>query len=352
MTRDRSDGKDGVSRREFVRGGSFVAAGAVLGLGAGPTGLLRSLEADEAAPGKAAGDETPPIPRKVLGRTGVEVSIIGLGTAILGHQNGNNPDLPKLIEVFSEAIDRGINYVDTARIYGRAEEALNTVLKTRRDKVFLVTKVWASTRDEAEKSFHESLSKMGVESVDLLHLHSAGDKDIDKVLGKGGSWEFLAAAKKAGKTRFLGVTGHSRPANFVRVLETGAVDVLMVAMNFVDRHIYGFEEKVLPTARRHKTGIMAMKIYGGVKGGFPNYGAKTPHPSQLDAGYHVRSIAYAKALEGVTGMVIGAHDRGQLLESIRRVVATKPLTREEFDALVSEGKTIATGWTPRFGPVI
>lgn len=336
------------SRREFVRSGSLFLAGAALGLSR--SAVVFPAEEAKAAE-KPARTDTPSIPRRVLGRTGVEVSILGLGTACLGHQNDNNPEISKLIDVYGEAIDRGINYVDTGRIYGRAEEALQAVLKTRRDKVFLVTKAWANTLEEAEKSFNESMKKLGVDHVDVLHLHSTGDKDIDKVLGKGGSWEFMEKAKSDGRARFLGITGHSRPANFLRLLETGKVDVMMVAMNFVDRHIYGFEEKVLPAARKQKTGVMAMKVFGGIKGGFKNYPSRTPFPAQMPEEFHKRSMAYVKALEGVTGMVIGVHSREQLLENIKNAVETKPLSREEFDKLCEEGKTLASGWRDRFGPV-
>ncbi|MBI4602285.1 MAG: aldo/keto reductase [Planctomycetes bacterium] len=336
-----------LTRRAFVRGTSALVAGAALGLGRGLEAQPRPpLTVEEV---KALG----PIPKAVLGRTGLEITIVGLGTALLGHQNSNKPEIPKLVGVFGEALDLGINYVDTARMYGGAEEALKTVLKGRRDKVILATKVWPRefTAKEAEDTFHESLRTLGVDSVDVLHLHSAGDKDMDKVLAKGGTWEFLEKAKAAGKARFLGMSGHSRPANFLRLLETDKVDVLMVAMNFVDRHIYGFEEKVLPVARKHKTGVLAMKVYGGITGGFQNYGAKTPHPSQLDASHHVRSIAYAKSLEGVAALVLGVHSSEQLRENVKRVLETRPLSKEDFDKLCEEGKTIAAGWTPRFGPV-
>lgn len=327
-----------MTRRDFVRDSTLAIAGTALGLSA------THLGAADPVPG--------PIPRAVLGRTGVEVGIVGLGTALLGHQNNNKPEIAKLVRVFSEAIELGLTYIDTARIYGGAEEALRTVLKGQRDKVFLATKVWANTAAEAEKSFHESLATLGVESVDVLHLHSAGDKDIDKVLGPEGAWEFLEKAKKGGKCRFLGITGHSRPANFVRLLETDRVDCLMVAMNFVDRHIYGFEEKVLPVAIQHKTGVMAMKVYGGVHGGFQNYGSPTPQPAQLKRELHMQSIRYVKSLPGVTGMVIGAHTAEQVRENIQRVLEARPLAREELDRLIAQGKEIATGWSPRFGPVV
>jgi hypothetical protein len=337
-----------LSRRDFVqRGGGALVAGAALGvLGGLPATLLHGEE-------KALKDaRSGTIPRKVLGRTGIEVSILGLGTALLGHQNNNNPEIKKLIEVYSEALDRGITYVDTGRIYGRAEEALGTVVNSggRRDKIFLATKVMEDERDKAEKSFEESLRLLKVEHVDVLHLHSTGDRDLDKVLAPGGLWDYFLKMKKEGKTRFLGITGHNRPLKFRRMLETDQVDVMMVAMNFVDRHIYGFEEKVLPVALKHKTGVMAMKVFGGVEGGFRNYTAKTPHPSQLALEHHRRSIAYAKSIEGLTGMVLGVHGREQLEENIRRVLEVEPLAKEDFDKLCAEGKAIAAGWDARFGP--
>jgi predicted aldo/keto reductase-like oxidoreductase len=333
-----------VSRRDFLRT-STLAAGAGLALSAAGA----RLGADESeTPAKA----TPPVPRKPLGRTGLEVSILGLGTALLGHQNGNNPEIPKLVRVFSDAIDRGITYVDTARIYGGAEEALSQVLPGRRDKVVLATKVWADTYEAARESFEKSLSVMKLEEVDILHLHNAGSKDIDKVLGKGGSWEFIQEAKKAGRARFIGITGHEHPQKFVRMLETGTVDVLMIAMNFVDRFIYGFEDVVLPVARKHATGVLAMKVFGGVEGGFRNYPTRTPRPSQLAAEHHLSAIRYAKSLEGVAGMVIGVHTSEQVHRNIEMVVSAEPLSPAEFAALYYKGKAISADWSPRFGPPV
>jgi predicted aldo/keto reductase-like oxidoreductase len=324
-----------LSRREFVRAGGILAAAAV------GCRLLETRAAEAAA-----------IPRRPLGRTGAEVSILGLGTAPMGHRNSNHPELPPLLSVFSEAIERGINYLDTARIYGRAEEALGEVLAQRRDKVFLVTKIWAEEYGEAEKKFNESLHWLKVDHVDLLHLHSTGDKNIDKVLGEKGSWAYFKKMKKEGRARFLGLTGHSRPANFVRMIEeTGEVDAIMVAMNFVDRHTYGFEEKVLPVARKHGVGVMAMKVFGGIRGSFPNYGAATPHPSQMERDLHGEAVRYALSLEGVTGMVIGVHDADQLRQNIQRVLAAKPLEKGDLAALIEKGKSLAGEWGPRFGPV-
>lgn len=339
-----------LSRREFVRHGGRLIAGAALGLGC-KGALERGPE--PAAPGGLEGMRdapTPPVPRAVLGKTGAEVSVLGLGTGSLGHQNQNEPDQDKLQRIFGDAIDRGITYVDTAPTYGGAQKALRQVLRDRRGRVFLATKIHAETAADAEILLDRSLAELGTDHVDLLHLHNLGAKDVDKVLGKGGSWEYFLKAKEKGKTRFVGLTGHERPAKYLRMLETGTVDAIMVVMNFVDRHTYGFEEMVLPAARARGTGVMAMKVFGGLRGGFQSYGSKEDQPSKVEEGGHEKAIAYIRSLEGVAGMVIGVFSAEQVLWNIRAAAASKPLPKEAFEKLCEEGKALAPAWGPRLGP--
>jgi hypothetical protein len=274
------------------------------------------------------------------------VSVLGLGTANMGEGPQSTEECAA---VFAEAIDRGINYIDTARIYGNAETALGRVLKTRRERVFLVTKCMTDTEADARASFEKSLAELGVEHVDLLHLHSTGDRDVEKVLGEGGAWGYLQRMKKEGRTRFVGITGHNRPAKFLRLLDTGAVDVMMVAMNFVDRHTYGFEHKVLPRARELGTGVMAMKVYGGIRGGFAF--TRVRRPSQMDPAFLQIAMRYALGLDGVTGVVVGAHDAGELRQNIRFALSAPALSDPEREALERHGREVAQQWGPRFGPV-
>ena len=326
------------SRREFI-------AAAAAGLG----GLAVLGGAETGRPPQA-------LPRRALGRTGVEVTVLGLGTGPMGHRNGNNPDLPTLVEAFGEAIDRGITYVDTARNYGPSEVALGEVLRTRRDKVFLAAKVMADTFDEARARFAETMGRLRVERLDLLHLHSVGERDVDAVLRpKDGAWAFLRKLKEEGRTRFLGLTAHSRPEKVARMIrETGDVDAIMVALNFVDRHVYGFEEKVLPLAREKGIGVMAMKVFGGVRAsglaGFANYGAPTPQPAQMPAGLQLDAMRYILSLEGVAGMVIGPGSAAEVRENIERIRAARPLAPADLAALVEKGKALAPAWGPRWGP--
>ena len=337
-------GQEDLSRRDFLESGSLLVGGASSGLFS-PALSASDKPGEERASKEDGASGLGPVPQKVLGRTGERVSVLGLGTACMGE---GPEDVEECAAVFSEAIDLGINYVDTARIYLDAETALGRVLKTRRDKVFLVTKCMTDTRADAEKSFETSLRELAVDHVDLLHLHS-GDRDLDKVLSPGGAWDYFLKLKAQGKARFLGITGHNRPEKFLRMLATDQVDVMMVAMNFVDRHTYGFEEKVLPTARKHKTGVMAMKVFGGISGGFAFNRMK--RPSQMDPIHLQIAVRYSLSLEGVTGVVIGVHNSVELRQNIRYVLNAPPLSPSELAALDAHGKQIAQEWGPRFGPV-
>lgn len=308
----------------------------------GSAGLALSAAAHRA---RAADDS--PLPRRVLGRTQARVSILGLGTAPIGEAR---VEVPKAVQIFSEVIDRGVNYVDTARIYGIAEEALGQVLATRRDRVFLATKVWVETAADAEKSLTESLRQLRVDHVDLVHIHHIGGKNLEKVLAPDGVLAYLVKQKEAGKLRFIGLSGHARPPHFLKLLETDQIDVVMPVMNYADRNIYNFEGQVLPECRKRNVGVVAMKVYAGIKGGFPNHrkasvGCNTP-PERL-----LQALAYALDLEGVSVANIGPFTLEEALHNVQLARQYRPLTTEERADLLAYGQQLATTLGPRYGPV-
>jgi hypothetical protein len=320
-----------LNRREFFRRTALAGASLALARGLAP----------------AAAPDDGPLPTRVLGRTGTRVTILGLGTAPIGEAQIDRQEAEK---IFGEVMDRGVNYIDTARGYGHAEEVLGNLVPSRRDKLFLVTKVWVETAADAEKSFNESLRRLKVDHVDLVHIHHVGGKDIDKVLAKDGVLEYLLKQKAAGKLRFIGMSGHARPARFLRMLETKQIDVMMTVMNYADRHIYDFEGKVLPECRQQNVGVVAMKVYAGIKGGFPNHrkgwvGCNTP-PERLPL-----ALAYALDLEGVSSAVIGPFTLEQALKNIELARAYKPLTDAQRADLLAVGKELAGTLGPRYGPV-
>jgi hypothetical protein len=299
--------------------------------------------------GSAAAAETVegPLPTRVLGRTGAKVTILGLGTAPVGEAFVEPKEAAR---IFGEVMDRGVNYIDTAQIYGHAEEVLGQLVPSRRDQLFLVTKVWTDSAAQAQQSFEESLRKLKVDHVDLVHIHHIGGKDIDKVLAKDGVLEYLRRQKAAGKLRFIGMSGHASPPRFLRMLETGQIDVVMAVMNYADRNIYDFESQVLPECRKQNVGVVAMKVYAGIKGGFPNHkkgwvGCNTP-PELLP-----KALAYALDLPGVSAAVVGPFTWEQAVQNVELARRYKPLGASERQELLAFGQELASKLGPRYGPV-
>ncbi len=161
---------------------------------------------------------------------------------------------------------------------------------------------------------------------------------------------YLLRQKEAGKTRFVGISGHSRVETFVPVLETGQIDVVMMAMNFIDRYIYGFEQRVLPVANKHNVGVACMKVFGGVRGGFGAADGPNPGP-QMDTRYIQQAIRYAMGLPGVATLVIGPHTVEQLRQNVQLVSQYKPLSDEEHVELAKLGRQFAGQWGEHYGPV-
>ncbi len=315
-----------ISRREFLRA-------------AGAGGL--------ALPALGSSGRRGELATRILGRTGAKVTVLGLGTAPAGEK-------PLPVEegarIFAEVLDRGVNYVDTARVYNKAEEMLGEVLPRRRDRLFVATKVSVDTAEGAQKSLETSLRQMKIEQVDLVHIHNVGSRNVDKVLAKDGALEYLLS-QKGKKTRFVGCTGHSRASHFKRLLETGQIDVVQCVLNYADRNIYNFEEKVLPLARKHKCGIVAMKVYVGIKGGFPNH-RRAEVGCVTGPEWMPSAIAYALDVEGVSTALVGPFTVEQGVQNVEFASKYAPLAAERRAALLEHGRKLVTdGLGPRYGPV-
>jgi predicted aldo/keto reductase-like oxidoreductase len=326
-------GGDGVrmDRRRFLQ--ALACAGAGLALAARPLG--------------AAEPTIEGLPTRILGRTKQRVTILGLGTAPIGEGPG---EVPEAVRVFGEVLDRGVNYVDTARIYGHAEEALGHLLPKRRDRLFVVTKVWTDSAAGAEKALSESLRLLKIDHVDLVHIHNIGDKDLGKVQAADGVLPYLLKQKEAGKLRFIGLSGHCGASRFVEMLKTDQIDVVMTVLNYADRYTYEFESKVLPECRKRNVGVVAMKVYVGIKGGFPNhkkgYVGCATKPELLP-----QAMAYALDLEGVAVANVGPYTMEQAIQNVEFAKRYKPLTAAERESLLACGRQLAAEIGPRYGPV-
>jgi aryl-alcohol dehydrogenase-like predicted oxidoreductase len=287
------------------------------------------------------------LPKRALGKVGIRVPPLSLGTAPMGHAFYRPEPFE---EVLNAAIDAGVTYIDTARLYDVAEERLAPILAKRRKELFLVTKTWSKTRDDALRSLEKSLSLLGVDSVDLCHMHNVSQYTPREAIGKGGLLEGLQEARRRGWIRHIGCTGHMLPDKFVPVIETGEIEVLMVAMNFADRHVYNFEEKVLPAAHKHGCGIVCMKVFGGVTGGWNGY--KKRQPGRLAGDEHRQdAIDYALSIPGVSTCVIGLKTLKELRLAIAAMRSHRPLEGKRREAVLAKGARLAEEWGERFGPV-
>lgn len=340
--------ESGVGRREFLRQiGAGVAGSVIAGEAIGSENNLasRPVRGPEDAEPRPAVGTLQDLPTRPLGRVGIQLPPLSLGTAAMGHAFYQAEPFEEVIDA---AIDAGVRYIDTARIYDVAEERLKPVLARRRKDVFLVTKTWSKTKDECLKSLDKSLTLMGVDDVDLCHIHNVGDYETEQAIGRNGCLAGLLEAKKRGLVRHIGCTGHFRPARFVPVIETGEIDVLMCAMNFVDCHTYNFEEKVLPAARKHNCGIICMKVYGGVTGSWDGY--KKRRPGRLVSDEHRQdAFDYALSIPGLSTCVVGIKSLEELRLAIQAVRSFKPLEGRRRQMVLAKGAEMAKEWGPHFG---
>ncbi len=317
------------TRREFLKKIAWLGAGLAV-----------------AGTHRASGETARGLPERVFGRTNAKVSILGLGTAPVGE---GPIGVEEGIRIFGEAIDLGVTYIDTARIYGNAEEILGHLIPKRRESLFVATKVSTETAAGAERSLSESLRTLKIDRIDLVHIHSIGSKNIDRVLSNEGALPYLLKQKEKGNIRFIGISGHNGADNFVRMLETDQIDAMMCVMNYADRNTYNFEERVLPTARRHKVGCVAMKVYAGIKGGFPMH-RRGYVGCATDPAYLQQALSYALDLEGVSLAVVGPYTVEQAKQNVELARNYKPLSEEERASLMKYGKELAKKLGTRYGP--
>jgi predicted aldo/keto reductase-like oxidoreductase len=313
-----------LSRRELLRG---AAAAVTLELG------RKELLAAE------------PLPTRTLGKTGLQLPVLGFGTAPCGIRRS----LKNGAALYNEAIDLGITYFDTAPAdtgYGRAQQQLGQVVKARRKEIFLVTKCHEGNGEAALRLLKQNLEELRTDHADLVHIHSLGDLDVRTVLGKNGIYPALLKAKRDGLLRYVGVSGHSRPARFLELLRETELDVMMCAVNFVDRHTYDFENRVWPTAAKKNLGLVAMKVFGGMK-----YDQKSMSNSVMPQEHLDLAFRYALSVPRVSLAVVGMATRQELLRNVERVRAFQPLNSKQRQALAPLGKQLAAQWGAHLGPV-
>jgi aryl-alcohol dehydrogenase-like predicted oxidoreductase len=244
----------GLSRRRFLAASAAVAGAGLSGLGAGSVSAAERKEI-----------LARPMPQRPFGRTGLKVGVITMGT----HPVGRIKDEKTAVGVIRRAIDLGVTYLDTAPSYSkhRAERWVGKAAKGRRDGVLIGTKSYVATKKGALAELEKSLKALGTDHVDVFQIHAvgnAGDRDR-KLDAEKGTLAAAIQAKKDGKCRFIGVTGHADPRVMASCLDTFAFDTILVPVNCADPLHQSFVKHTLPKAKAKRVAVIAMKVFAAGK---------------------------------------------------------------------------------------
>jgi aryl-alcohol dehydrogenase-like predicted oxidoreductase len=333
---------------------SEIARRTVVGAGAG---LLAGMAVGVVKPRRAAAAEVPkrpqpgaPAPAEVklpaggtmptrpLGRTGVKVSLLGLG----GFHIGLPDDEQTSIRIIRSAIDGGVTFMDNCWDYneGKSETWMGHALRDGyRQKAFLMTKIDGRTRAAAAEQIEQSLRRLETDVIDLVQIHEVIRlSDADRVFGPDGAIEALVAAKKAGKIRFIGFTGHKSPKIHLKMLNAGFAhgfrfDTVQMPLNVMDAHHDSFEREVLPVLVKHEIGVLGMKPLGS--------GLFLRSPP-LRAGGVTPTDCLQYAMNLPTSVVItGCDTAGILKQGMNAAYRFQPLDRPRVQRLLSRTAPVA-----------
>jgi uncharacterized protein len=289
-------------------------------------GLASSFALMSSTAAKGAATE---ITYRQLGRTGQKVSCIGLGGSHVGKPAVSEKEATRLIR---QALDRGLNFLDNSWDYNKGQSEIrmgNALRDGYRQKAFLMTKFDGRTKDSAAKQIDESLKRLQTDHLDLLQFHETiRFDDPDRFFAPGGAIEALTAARTAGKTRFIGFTGHKDPHIHLYMLELARkhnfqFDTVQMPINVMDAHFRSFTKLVVPEAQKMGLGILGMKSMGS--GVILKSNTATP----------VECLRYA--LSQPVSVVITGIDSQQILDqAVQIATGFQPLSEQQIGSILEK----------------
>ena len=312
-----------MDRRDFLKTATVAA-----GVAATEQLLTPVLKAAERTP------EVEGMIYRTLGRTGERVSAIGLGGYHIGHPELEEQESIRLIR---QAIDRGITFMDNCWDYngGVSEVRMGKALADGyRSKVFLMTKIDGRTKAEAAMQIDKSLERLQTDHVDLMQFHEVIRlEDPDRIFADGGAMEAMMDAKKAGKVRYIGFTGHKDPYVHLRMLDEAQArqvhfDAVQMPLNVMDAHFRSFEHDVLPVLVREGIAPLGMKAFGD------HHILESKTVTPIEGLHYCLHLPVAVQITGIDSQAV----LDQALEAARTF---KPLSAAEVASLLERTKPAA-----------
>lgn len=260
------------------------------------------------------------IPKRRLGKTGVDVTILGLGGEGILRTYGHEREAYDLI---NRAIDLGINYFESARAYSGSESYYGRSLRERRKEIFLTSKSHARNKKGAQFHLQETLRNMKTDHLDLWQVHDVRtDEEVDEIFASNGAIEAFVEAKEKGLVRFIGVTGHHDPLVTKRCLQRFDFDTVLIPVNPAEPAYKSYLTEVIPAAKKKGMGIIGMKVY------FRGFADRLPWFETMEPFFR-----FALS-QPITIAVIGCDDVRQLEENVKFASSFSPMTEKEAQKLI------------------
>jgi uncharacterized protein len=292
-----------------------------------------ACQGEQQEPRVASQAATGSVPTRALGRTGLQVSVLGLGGAHIGQKLTEGES----VTLIRRAIDSGVTFMDNCWDYnqGDSEVRMGKALGDGyRERVLLMTKIDGRTRAAASAQLEQSLSRLRTDVIDLVQVHEViRMTDPGRCFGEGGTIEALVEAQKAGKLRFIGFTGHKDPKIHLAMLEEAdrhgfSFDTVQMPLNVLDAHYNSFEANVLPTLVERGVAVLGMKSMGA--GDILASGVVEPE----------ECLRYALSLP-VSVVICGMDSQAVLDENLDTVRRFEPLGKDEREALLARTRDAA-----------
>jgi uncharacterized protein len=274
------------------------------------------------------------VPFRSLGHTGEKVSIVGIGGYHIG-KSGLGAE--EGIRIIRTGLDQGINFLDNCWDYNGGESELRMGKALRdgyRQKAFLMTKIDGRNKAAATNQINDSLKRLQTDRIDLLQFHEViRDTDADRIFAAGGAMEAVLEAKKAGKVRFIGFTGHKSPEIHLKMLATASAhqflfDAVQMPLNVMDHHYDSFETKVLPVLVKQNIGVLGMKSMGDT------YVLQSKTVTAVECLHYAMNLPTSVVITGCDSLPI-------LQQAVDAARGFRPLSQKEVSAMLEKTAKVA-----------